>query len=533
MSEMQASCPACGVDVATPVVTRFTDTPSPFVILISNNGLVSTSDEELLSYYLQGVQADISAQNDVIQRIKSALTRAENEKNRLQGVFDSHAALRSSFRRCPPGILTEIFHCAIATPLDDIPLSLRGLSARLSRVSAVCRLWRTTVLSSPSLWARFRLLGAENQGSMPLLWQTVLDRSREASLSIYCHSMYGVNKEEHAFLRRVLDTSQRWKQAWIELGKSNIDTYAQIRGSLPKLEWLELSGHSNDFGWNGSHFDVFEDAPRLRALVLDGSIPVQTLALPWTQIISLHIKYTINRDNLCAVLSMIPDLQVLTLDNQEGRIRGWMPKKSADIVTCPSLRRVHVYDLVLFRSFNLPSLDQLVIEDLASDFGVGNDSEEDIFYDFFERSGSPITKLKTVVRTYIIDFARMFDMAFRLVDLDITLPTPAIAALFFQALLSTGSKTDVLPELRSLKAKCRTISYLRELEINDIADMIASRYYPPNAAVAEIQSVHITLPCLSLLHRQTFQARLTNVPDLLNLISTRDGKYRSFIEMVR
>ncbi|KAK0215883.1 hypothetical protein EDD85DRAFT_798608 [Armillaria nabsnona] len=97
MSEMQASCPACGFDVATPVVTRFTDTPSPFLILISNNGIVSTSDEELLSHYLQGVQADISAQNDVIQRIKFALTRAENEKNRLQGVFDSHAALSLPF----------------------------------------------------------------------------------------------------------------------------------------------------------------------------------------------------------------------------------------------------------------------------------------------------------------------------------------------------------------------------------------------------------------------------------------------------
>ncbi len=337
---MQASCPACGVDVATPVVTRFTDTASPFLILISKNEIVSTSDEELLSHYLQGVQADISAQNDVIQRIKSALMRAENEKNRLQGVFDSHSALRSSFRRCPPEILTEIFHCTIATPLDDIPLSLRELSARLSRVSAVCRLWRTTVLSSPSLWARFRLLGSENQGSMPLL-QTVLDHSREASLSIYCHSMYGVNKGEHAFLRRVLGTSQRWKQAWIELGKSNIDIYAQIRGWPPKLEWLELSVHRHfdDIEWSGPRFDAFEDAPQLRALALDGSIPVLTLALPWTQIISLHINYTIDRDNLCAVLSMIPDLQVLTLDYQEvdSRTDGWKPKKSEDIVTCPSL----------------------------------------------------------------------------------------------------------------------------------------------------------------------------------------------------
>ncbi len=171
-------------------------------------------------------------------------------------------------------------------------------------------------------------------------------------------------------------------------------------------------------------------------------------------------------------------------------------------------------------------MDELAVEDLASDFGEGNDKKaEDIFYDFLERSSSPIKKLKLVVRTCLIDFARMFDMALRLVDLDITLPSPATAAPFFRALLSTGDKTDILPELRSLKAECRTVTYLKDLEVDDIADMIASRYYPPNAAVAEIQSVHITLPCLSLLRRQSFHARLTNLPDLLNLISTRDGKY--------
>ncbi|PBK69029.1 hypothetical protein ARMSODRAFT_957345 [Armillaria solidipes] len=536
--EMQkAYCPACGFDVATPV-TRFTSAPSPFFILITTNGRVSTSDDDLLSHYLQRVRADISAQDDVIRRIKSALTRAENEKNRLQGIFDSHAALRSPFRRCPPEVLTEIFHWTIATPRGD-HLSLRELNARLSRVlSAVCRLWRTTVLSNPSLWARFRLLDQRNEGLMPLL-QTVLDRSCDANLSIYCHSKVDVDTEEgDAFARRALGTSQQWKHARIELStESSIDIYAQIRGRLPRLEWLELGGYYlYDVSWSGPRIDAFEDAPQLRALVLDGRIPVQKLALPWTQIISLDIKYVI-RDNLSMVLSMTPNVQVLTLDYQEidGRTDGWKPKKSEDIATCPSLRRVHVYNLALFRFFNLPSLEELGVKDLASAFGEGKDDKaEDIFHDFLERSGSPIKKLKLAVRTDVTDFPRTFDMAFRLVDLDITLRCPATATLFFRALLSTGDKTDVLPELRSLKAECRTVTHVKDLvEVDDIADMIVSRYHPPNAAVAEIQSVHITLPCLSPLRRQSFQARLKNLPDLFNLISTRDEIYTSFICMVR
>ncbi len=531
--EMQkAYCPACGFDVATPV-TRFTSAPSPFFILITTNGRVSTSDDDLLSHYLQGVRADISAQDDVIRRIKSALTRAENEKNRLQGVFDSHAALRSPVRKCPPEVLTEIFHCTIATFRDNNHLGLRELNARLSKISTVCRLWRTTVLSNPSLWARFRLGGSRITGLMPLL-ETVLDRSCDASLSISCYSIFGVDTEEKdTFLWRALGASQRWKHASIELVKSNIDNFAQVRGRLPRLEWLELGGRRYFFdARSGPRFDAFEDAPQLRALVLDGVIPVQRLALPWTQIINLDIKYAIDRDNLSMVLSMTPNVQVLTLDYQKinGRTDGWKPKKSEDIVTCPSLRRVQVYDLALFRSFNLPSLEELEVEVLASSFGEGKDYKkvEDIFHDFLERSGSPIKKL--VVRTDIIDFPRTFDMAFRLVDLDITLRSPTAATLFFQGLLSTGDKTDVLPELRSLKVGCINITHVKDdslVEVDDIADMIVSRYHPPNAAVAEIQSVHITLPCLSLLRRQAFQTRLKNLPDLLNLISIRDGKYSS------
>ncbi|KAK0489365.1 hypothetical protein IW261DRAFT_411047 [Armillaria novae-zelandiae] len=298
MSELQVCCPACGFDVATPV-TRFTSAPSPFSVLITTNGRVSTSDDDFLSKYLQGVRADIFAQDDVIRRIKSSLTRAEDERDRLQGVFDIHTVLRSPFHRCPPEVLAEIFHLTIATPSGGPP-SLRGLNARLSKISAVCHLWRTTVLSNPFLWARLRLVGdTRNKGLMPLL-QTVLDRSRDADLSVYCHSEFDVDTEEGAaFARRALGTSQRWKNARIKLStESNIDIYAPIRGRLPRLEWLELIGHSCDVLRSGPRIDAFEDAPQLRALVLDGRIPVQKLVLPWSQIINLDIKYVNDRDNL-------------------------------------------------------------------------------------------------------------------------------------------------------------------------------------------------------------------------------------------
>ncbi len=111
---------------------------------------------------------------------------------------------------------------------------------------------------------------------MPLL-QTVLDRSREASLCIYFHEVHTEEEEAAAFLRCALDTSPRWKRARIQFSDGDIDIYAQIRGRLSRLEWLELCGDWDGVEWSGPRFDVFEDAPQLRVLALDGGIPVQNI----------------------------------------------------------------------------------------------------------------------------------------------------------------------------------------------------------------------------------------------------------------
>ena len=77
-------------------------------------------------------------------------------------------------------------------------------------------------------------------------------------------------------------------------------------------------------------------------------------------------------------------------------------------------------------------------------------------------------------------------MAFGLLDLDFWLPCPDTAALFFRALLSTGDKTDVLPELRSLKAEYRTPIHVTDSkEVDDIAPAEALEIVIGEAAAAQ------------------------------------------------
>ncbi len=85
-----------------------------------------------------------------------------------------------------------------------------------------------------------------------------------------------------------------------------------------------------------------------------------------------------------------------------------------------------------------------------------------------------------------------------------------------------------LPELQSLKAEYTLKRYATEVNnvipTDVIVDMIISRCHEPSTTVAEIQSVHITLPRFSSVSRMSFLSRLRTVPDLVNLILTRYEK---------
>ncbi|KAK0220955.1 hypothetical protein EDD85DRAFT_268238 [Armillaria nabsnona] len=238
-----------------------------------------------------------------------------------------------------------------------------------------------------------------------------------------------------------------------------------------------------------------------------------------------------DQDDFGLVLSMTRNLQFLSMDPQsEGCTENWEPDKMEDIVTHLSLRRINSWDAALLRAYNFPSLEELAVEAFGERAApVGDDrSAEDIFRDFLHRSGSPIKKLKLgFFNNRTIDFEVMFENAFRLTHLDIVLPCPTTAVDFFRALVSTGGH-DVLPELQSLKADYTLKPYVKK-EVNDIptdviVDMIISRRHAPSTAVAEIQSVHITLPRFSMMSRMSFLSHLRTVPDLANLILARYEK---------
>ncbi|KAK0459403.1 uncharacterized protein EV420DRAFT_1540016 [Desarmillaria tabescens] len=544
-------CPRCGFDTNAP---RLTNKPSPFHDLISVNGAASVTDASPVSHYLEGVHASISAQDDKIQHIKTMLKEAQEDRIRLQSVADSHAALISAFRKFPPEVLAEIFQYTIVIPSlghwNQLSGDMTRVCATLCTLGGVCRHWRTTVLSTPSLWARFNIGWSRWMESRPPLLKTILDRSREAELSIGCRSVvFSSNiQNRHALLECVIPTSYRWKRALIELDEDRADIYGQIRGRLPLLEQLELSSRHFQVSWE--HFRVFEDAPRLRELILGESLsPVHEFTLPWSQITNLYINHVIEPDDLRIVFSITPNLRFLRMSRQ----CNWEPEEPGHFIVCSSLRHLRVADLALFRIAILPSLEEICIDgtfaraDLEADNKFGR-----IFRDFLDRSRCSIRNLK-LATTLNADMAlyNMFNRAPKHTCLDITLNTVYLTTRLIQLLTSD----KILPQLQSLKVVSIAFFYEDDQDWllgHDIAELFISRYLSSNA---NILLVHVEVPpdlalvgeppkpvhikpspnglYLSELFWTALETRLRDTRDLCSRIVTQKDEGRAIICMNR
>ncbi len=190
------------------------------------------------------MRADIFAQDETIRRAKAALEEAVGEKDRLQRIADSHVGLMSAFRSFPPEVLTQIFHLAAVSRPNEQPKNITQAFNALWKIGAVCRLWRSIVLSNPSLWACFSFCTGDVLSTQ---LETMLDRSREAGMSIAIQESPFYFPRDSESLERVLRTSHRWKRVWIQTSAADAHPYAQIRDRLPLLEQLSLSADYDTF----------------------------------------------------------------------------------------------------------------------------------------------------------------------------------------------------------------------------------------------------------------------------------------------
>ena len=245
----------------------------PFPHLLQSN--IPPSDSEAIDI-LEVISA-VEAQYLRLQEVQElgADRMAKYQLDHAHQFVHAHKGVLSAIRRIPPEILQEIFiHITVpwtCSRWNTIPWAL----------SQVCRLWRTTALSVSSMWSRLPTIYLHKKIPCSYVAQIreLLVRSRDAPISFY---LYAPFKElnSHPIIDALVLHSERWQTVAIDSTTPTIFAFKGIKGRLSSLRTLSLEV------WRQTDpvvFDMFEDAPQLREVSLDGPFPGE-VRLPFSQL---------------------------------------------------------------------------------------------------------------------------------------------------------------------------------------------------------------------------------------------------------
>ncbi|KAJ6472675.1 hypothetical protein C8R47DRAFT_1199850 [Mycena vitilis] len=223
----------------------------------------------------------------------------------------------------PNELICEIF-AHFLPPYPSCP----PLSGPLSptTLTGVCRQWRTTALSMPSLWRAMSLEfrhEPEDQIEMVEMW---LERSGSSPLSFQTDERYITDVE----LLRVLATHRaRWEHVHLNM---NLFHFHSIEGAMPMLRQLELQIPIDGV----PSFPVEFQAPLLRTATL-WDFEYHPALLPWSQLTSLVLiaKADVHLPNLKNLILV----HYATNDPPANHILGSL--------IVPALRRLQIPELFL------------------------------------------------------------------------------------------------------------------------------------------------------------------------------------------
>ena len=100
-----------------------------------------------------GPKAQIKSKLAEIQRLRKKLEELQQERDGIQTSMEKYTIILSPIRRISPDILERIFQFCLPTNHNSV-MSISEAPLLLIRV---CRLWRSTALSSPALWAKLHI----------------------------------------------------------------------------------------------------------------------------------------------------------------------------------------------------------------------------------------------------------------------------------------------------------------------------------------------------------------------------------------
>ncbi|KAF7290144.1 F-box domain-containing protein [Mycena indigotica] len=320
-----------------------------------------------LEHELDSMSLELTACDDEITRLQAQLTELEALHRQLTALRDTAKSLQSPVRRLPTELLVIIFGHVWTEftnngPTDPISPRLFDLLllafAPLLTISQVCFAWNTIVMNTPGLWTELHVTcspwvkNPEAQISATQLLKNGLARSQSLPLCVHIQRQNWGTWEHYrkcGALSMLCATSNRWKTAVLDCPVNDI-LDSGVRGHIQCLEILELheDPDAEDETWGGKTLASFQDASRLRRVVISEEVAVSLHELPLEQLEELVYEYDFYED-------LVLPLKSLT------RLSG----------------SVH-FDFGALRSFRRPSLlpsPDLHLSSNVKTFSVGSNNE--------------------------------------------------------------------------------------------------------------------------------------------------------------
>ncbi|KAJ7152329.1 hypothetical protein C8R46DRAFT_480152 [Mycena filopes] len=214
--------------------------------------------------------AEVAAIREALAEAQSQLDAEQHDAVQAAELRRDIAYLASQvapMRRLPSNILAAIF---LEPPFGGrvYRRSLAIVGRMTDPIAAVSHRWRSTALSTPQFWSTFSVsLSATTDILEPLL--LYLERSHNYPLYLKIWMKHSAQPNE-VILTHLLSTSERWSSLQLEIETQYLPLFDPVRGRLPLLEHLTLSGSTRiDMSVGTANLkktDGFELAPRLTRL---------------------------------------------------------------------------------------------------------------------------------------------------------------------------------------------------------------------------------------------------------------------------
>ena len=429
---------------------------SPLLHLLKSN--VAPSDAEIITIRALITEAEVR-----IEELRhNDFPASQATESRLLEFILVHKALLSPVRYLPSEVVQEIFlhysdYGMTNPPIYMVPWHLGHISHR----------WRKIALSLPTLW-----------DSIPGIFLNVKSHSNPSYVRAITHLMersgtsptLKLHISYPAWLKKIprtpiFKTVVRHSERLESLSMCIYDMHTTmlfqgLKGRLPNLRKLYLSLPST-YSNNGRRLDIFETAPALRQVVLQGSYPGDSirLFLPWSQI--THFYDTLRSESVAPYvpLSSLPSLSYLYIDKDM-----FQTSEGAWIIS-PALRDPSTHPSH-YEPITLPGLHTLKVHGHCNgDTGIFLDSltipaVEVIkisvpgslvphLVSMFSRSHEPSRLQKLAFRTIPLqagELSALLSLVPQLIELDISVPPMADIL----RLIDCEGEVILVPMLRAL-----------------------------------------------------------------------------------